>query len=97
MDQDVKEQANPTKPKKKQVYSEARKNGNRKWDAANLDRMSVALPKGMKEKITEYSRDHGFKSVNDFIGESIQMAMSKGMSKTENGNVLFPQNHVSTL
>ena len=31
-----------------QKYTEARKNGNRKWDAANLDRLSLALPKGKK-------------------------------------------------
>jgi len=90
MGQDAKEQTPPTKPKKKQIYNEAKKIGNRKWDAANLDRMSLALPKGMKEKITEYSREHGFKSVNDFMGEAIKMTMSTGMSKSESGTILFP-------
>ena len=32
-------------------YTEARKEGNRRWDAANLDRLSLALPKGKKAEI----------------------------------------------
>ena len=38
-----------------QKYTEARKNGNRKWDAANLDRMSIALPKGRREEIKAFA------------------------------------------
>ena len=34
-----------------QKYTEARKEGNRKWDTANLDRVSVAMPKGKKDII----------------------------------------------
>ena len=30
-------------------YTDAKRDGNRKWDAANLDRISIALPKGQKD------------------------------------------------
>lgn len=53
-----------------QKYTEARKNGNRKWDAANLDRISVAAPKGTKErwKAAAVAQD---KSLNQFIVEAV--------------------------
>ena len=34
-----------------QKYTEARKEGNRKWDAANLDRVSIAMARGKKDEI----------------------------------------------
>lgn len=38
-----------------QKYTAARKEGNRKWDAQNLDRISIALPKGQKDKIKAHA------------------------------------------
>ena len=32
-------------------YSEARKNANKNWDSKNLDRISIALPKGSKDAL----------------------------------------------
>ena len=32
-------------------YTEAQKKSAKKWDAANLDRVSVAMPKGKKDDI----------------------------------------------
>ena len=60
-----------------QKYTEARKNSNRKWDAANLDRMSIALPKGRREEIKAYAATHG-ESVNAFIGRAIEETMRRG-------------------
>ena len=53
-----------------QKYTEARKAGNRKWDAENLDRLSIALPKGMKEKIKAAADKHGV-SVNALVNYAI--------------------------
>lgn len=54
-----------------QKYTEARKEGNRKWDAANLDRISIALPKGKKDEIKAHAESRG-ESVNSFIGRAIE-------------------------
>lgn len=52
-------------------YTEAQKKSAKKWDAANLDRLSIALPKGTKETIKVHAETHG-ESVNGFIGRAIQ-------------------------
>lgn len=52
-------------------YTDAKKEGNRKWDAANLDRISIALPKGQKELIKEAAAQNG-ESVNKFIARLIE-------------------------
>lgn len=57
-------------------YTEARKRGNRKWDAANLDRISIAVPKGQKEVIKAHAEARG-ESVNAFIGRAIDEAMER--------------------
>ena len=59
-----------------QKYTEARKAGNRKWDAANLDRLSIALPKGHKETIQAHAAARG-ESVNGFIGRAIGEIMER--------------------
>jgi len=52
-------------------YSEARKNANKKWDSENLDRISVALPKGSKDALKAHAENNGDKSVNAFIQRAI--------------------------
>lgn len=59
-----------------QKYTEARKQGNRKWDSANLDRISVALPKGEKDKIKAHAQSRG-ESVNGFINRAILETMER--------------------
>ena len=59
-----------------QKYTEARKEGNRRWDAANLDRLSIALPKGSKDAIKSHAEKHG-ESVNGFIGRAISETMER--------------------
>ena len=51
-------------------YSEARKNANKTWDSKNLDRLSIALPKGSKEALKEHAEKTG-ESVNAFIKRAI--------------------------
>ena len=59
-----------------QKYTEAKKEGNRKWDSANLDRLSLALPKGSKDKIKSHADFMG-ESVNAFIGRSIRETIER--------------------
>ena len=59
-----------------QKYTEARKSGNKKWDAANLDRMSIALPKGSRDAIQAHSQAQG-ESGNGFIKRAIQETMER--------------------
>ena len=59
-----------------QKYTEARKRGNRKWDAANLDRISVAVPKGQKEAIKAHAESRG-ESVNGFVNRAISETMER--------------------
>ena len=47
-------------------YTEARKEGNRRWDEANLDRVSIALPKGKKDEIKAAALAAG-ESMNQYI------------------------------
>lgn len=60
-----------------QKYTEARKTGNRKWDAANLDRISVAAPKGTKERWKSVATAHD-KSLNQLIVETVDRQISQG-------------------
>ena len=55
-------------------YTEARKENNQKWDAANLDRISIALPKGQKDIIKAHAESQG-ESVNGFINRLISDAL----------------------
>ena len=51
-------------------YSEARKNANKNWDSKNLDRISVALPKGSKDALKAHAESTG-ETVNAFIKRAI--------------------------
>ena len=59
-----------------QKYTEARKEGNRRWDAANLDRLSIAVPKGQKDAIKAHAESRG-ESVNAFINRAIDETMER--------------------
>jgi hypothetical protein len=59
-----------------QTYTEARRVGNKKWDAANLDRVSVAMPKRRKTEIQAHAKDRG-ESVNIFINRAIMETMER--------------------
>lgn len=51
-------------------YSEARKNANKNWDSKNLDRISIALPKGSKDALKAHAEGQG-ESINAFIKRAI--------------------------
>lgn len=56
-------------------YSEAQKKSAQKWDAANLDRVSVAMPRGRKDAIRERAAAQG-ESMNGFMNAAIDSALS---------------------
>ena len=51
-------------------YSKARKNANKNWDSKNLDRISIALPKGSKDALKAHAESQG-ESINAFIKRAI--------------------------
>lgn len=57
-------------------YTDAQKRSAKKWDAANLDRLSLALPKGSKEEIKAHAAAHG-ESVNGFACRAINETMER--------------------
>ena len=59
-----------------QKYTEARRDGNRKWDKDNLDRVSIAMPKGSKDIIKAHAESKG-ESVNAFINRAIAETMER--------------------
>lgn len=61
-------------PKRK--YTEGVKQSNRKWDAANLDRVSIAMPKGKKDDVKEAASAAG-ESMNQYIVTAIDQRMER--------------------
>lgn len=61
-------------------YTEAQKKSAKKWDAANLDRISIAAPKGTKErwKAVAVAQD---KSLNQLIVEAVDNQISQDRRK----------------
>ena len=57
-------------------YTEAQKKSAQKGDAANLDRVSVAMPKGKKDIIKAHAEAHS-ESVNGFINRAIDEAIER--------------------
>ena len=66
-------------------YTEKKKESNRKWDAANLDRISIALPKGQKDIIKAHAESQG-ESVNGFISRAIENQMERDKGAGEGGH-----------
>ena len=63
-------------------YTEAQKKSAKKWDAANLDRVSVAMPKGKKDAIKEAASAAG-ESMNQYIINAVDQRMER--DKRESG------------
>lgn len=67
------------------AISEAQKKANQKWDSANLDRLSLAMPKGAKEAVKAFAAAHG-ESVNGFINRAINEAMTGTQNISHDGD-----------
>lgn len=61
-------------PKRK--YTDSVKQSNRTWDANNLDRMSLALPRGKKAEIQAAAGRVG-ESVNQYIKGAIDQRLAR--------------------
>lgn len=57
-------------------YTEKKKVSNQRWDSKNLDRVSLALPKGKKDIIKSHAEKMG-ESVNKFISRAINETMER--------------------
>lgn len=60
----------------KREYTEAVKKANRTWDSNNLDRISVALPKGQRDIIKAHAESIG-ESTNKFIQRAINETIER--------------------
>ena len=63
-----------------QKYTDARKEGNRKWDTADLDRVSIAMPKGKKDDIKAAAAAVG-ESMNQYIINAVEQRMERDNEK----------------
>lgn len=66
-------------------YNEKKRESNRRWDRANLDRLSVAFPVGSKDVIQDAAERAG-KSMNRFIVDAVLEAV-KPPEEAETDNV----------
>ena len=57
-------------------YTEAQKQSAKKWDSANLDRMSLAVPKGQRDAIKAHAKGRG-ETVNSFINRAISETIER--------------------
>lgn len=57
-------------------YTEARRENNKKWDAENLDRISIAVPKGKKDDIKAAAAAVG-ESMNQYIITAVDQRMEQ--------------------
>lgn len=62
-------------------YNKKKRESNRRWDRANLDRLSVAFPAGSKDVIQDAAERAG-KSVNRFIIDAV-MEAARPMEEAE--------------
>lgn len=59
-----------------QKYTKAKRDNNRKWDNANLDRVSLAMPKGKRETIKAAAAAAG-ESMNQYIIGAVDERMER--------------------
>lgn len=64
-------------------YTDAQKKSAKKWDAANLDRVSIAMAKGKKDEIKAAASAAG-ESMNQYIVMAIDQRMER--DKQEGGD-----------
>ena len=62
-------------------YTEKKKLSNERWNSANLDRLSIAVPKGKREIINAHAASMG-ESTNAFIGRAIDEAMENDKKRS---------------
>ena len=72
------------------AVSEAQKKSAQKWDAANLDRVSIAMPKGMKDTVKAAATVAG-ESMNQYIiGATDKRLTATHRSAARRGGYPYP-------
>ena len=61
-------------------YTEKKRASNEKWNAANLDRISIIVAKGDKDIIKAHAESRG-ESINKFIGRAIKEQMIRDIGE----------------
>lgn len=61
-------------------YTDSKRESNRKWDANNLDRISLALKKGKRDQIKEHAASMG-ESMNQFVTRAIDETIERDKEK----------------
>ena len=51
------------------------------------DRIAFNVPKGQSEVIKQYAKEHGYKSLNNFIWQCIQNAMDNNVKNISIGEI----------
>lgn len=52
------------------------------------DRIPLDVPKGQKAIIAQYAKEHGYKSVNNFILQCVQNAMANNVKNISIGDIV---------
>lgn len=60
----------------KQKYTEKKKESNRRWDENNIERITVAVPKGKKKIIKEHATAKE-ESISGFVNRAIDEAIER--------------------
>lgn len=60
----------------KQKYTEKKKESNRRWDENNIERITVAVPKGKKQAIKEHATAKE-ESISGFVNRAIAETMER--------------------
>ena len=84
--------------KKKRKYTEGVKQSNRQWDAKNLDRLSVAAPKGTKDRWKAAAEARG-QSLNQFIVDTVEadmVAPDSAQERPQAGGLQLPTEALKT-
>lgn len=75
-------------------YTEKRKASNKKWDDANLKRMSLAVPAEMFQRMQAYVAQSG-ETVNGFIKRGIELALLSPVPDKNNAVANDPEDTTS--
>lgn len=70
--------------------SEARIRANNKYNEKAYDRINIAVPKGKKDVIKAYAEARG-ESVNAFVNEAIDAALSGSVAQPDGDTILTPK------
>jgi uncharacterized protein (DUF1778 family) len=65
-----------------QKYNEKKKISNRRWDEQNIERLSIAVPKGEKDQIKAHAESQG-ESLSRFALRAMREAMQREGGKND--------------